>query len=91
MRKCYLNFCKRINSDISESECNGNGEINVKILSCDDESVSSDEIENVSDNTACSMTYKQKSGDEQRHSPSTGKPDINVDLEEPTNSLEYFE
>jgi hypothetical protein len=86
-----MNFCKRINSDISERKCNGNSEINVKILSCDEESVSSDEKENVSDNTACSMTYGQKSGDEQPHSPPIGKPDMNVDLEEPSNSLEYSE
>jgi hypothetical protein len=31
------------------------------------------------------------SGTEWPRSPFTGKPDINVDLEDPTNPLEYFE
>jgi hypothetical protein len=31
------------------------------------------------------------SGAEQPHFPYTGKPGINVDLEDPSNPLEYFE
>jgi hypothetical protein len=37
-------------SDISEGEYSSESKINVKISSCDEESVSSDEEENVSDN-----------------------------------------
>ena len=36
-------------SDISESECSSDSEIDVKISSCGEQSVGSDEEENVSD------------------------------------------
>jgi hypothetical protein len=39
-------------NDISESEYSSDSEINVKILSCGEQSVSSDEEENVSDNSS---------------------------------------
>jgi hypothetical protein len=42
----------RINCDISEREYSSDSEINVKILSCGEQSVSSDEEENVSDNSS---------------------------------------
>jgi hypothetical protein len=29
-----MSYCKKMNSDISESECSSDSEINVKILSC---------------------------------------------------------
>jgi hypothetical protein len=32
-----------------------------------------------------------KSGAEEPHFPFTGKPGINTDLEDPTNTLKYFE
>jgi hypothetical protein len=45
-------------SDISESICSSDSEVNVKILSCGEQNISSDEEENVSDNVACSMAYR---------------------------------
>jgi hypothetical protein len=39
-------------SDISEHECSSDSEINVKILSCGEQGVSSDEEQNVSDNSS---------------------------------------
>jgi hypothetical protein len=39
-------------SDISESECSSDSEINVKISSCGEQSVSCDEEENISDNSS---------------------------------------
>jgi hypothetical protein len=65
--------------------------INVKILSCDEQSVSSDKEENVSDK--CNMQHGiwTKSGAEWPCFPFTAKPGRNVDSEDPSNPLEYFE
>jgi hypothetical protein len=57
----------------------------VKILSCGEQSVSSDEEENVSDNSNTQPDVWANSGAEQPHFPFTGKPGINVDLHEPSN------
>jgi hypothetical protein len=62
----------------------------VKISSCSEEIVGSDEEENDSDNTSMQHGTWAKSG-VKRHFPFTGKPGINVDLEYPSNPLEYFE
>jgi hypothetical protein len=77
-------------SYISESESGSDSEINVEILSCDEESVSSDE-ENVSDNSSMQHGILAKSGAERPHFQFTSKPGINVDLEDHSNPLEYFE
>jgi hypothetical protein len=69
-------------SDISESDYSSDSEINVKLLSCSEQSVSSDEEENVSDNSSVKDGIWAKSGAEQ-HSPFTGKLGINVDAEDP--------
>jgi hypothetical protein len=77
--------------DISESEYSCDSEINVKILSCSEQSISSDEEENVSDNSNMQHGIWAELGAEQPHFPFTGKPGINVDLEDPSNPLVYFE
>jgi hypothetical protein len=51
----------------------------------------SDEDENVSDNSSTQHGIWTKSGAEQPHLPFTGKLGTNVDLEDPTNPLEYFD
>jgi hypothetical protein len=53
-------------------------------------SVTSDEEENVSDNSSMWYGKWEKSGAEQPCFPFTGKPGLNIDLEHPSNSLEYF-
>jgi hypothetical protein len=63
----------------------------VKILSCGEQSVSSDEGENVSDNSTVQHGIWAKSGAEQPCFPFTGKSATNVDLEDPHNPQEYFE
>jgi hypothetical protein len=57
----------------------------VKILSCGEQNVSSDEEENVSDNGTMQHGVWAKSGAELPHFPFTGKHGINVDLEDPSN------
>jgi hypothetical protein len=47
-----MNSCTRIEySDIFERDYSSDSEINVKILSCGEQNVSSDEDENVDDNS----------------------------------------
>jgi hypothetical protein len=78
-------------SDIFESEYSSDSEMNVKISSCGEQSISSDEEESVSDNSSMQNGIWAKSGAEQSRFPFTGKPGINVDLEDFSNLLEYFE
>jgi hypothetical protein len=78
-------------SDISESIYSSDNEVIVKILSCGEHTVSSDEEENVSDNINMRHGIWAKSGAQQPHFSFTGKPGINVDLEDPNNPLDYFE
>jgi hypothetical protein len=75
-------------SDISDSEYSSDSEINVKISSGCEQSVSSDEAENISNNSSMQPDVWANSGAERPRFPFTGKPGINVDLEDP---LEYFE
>jgi hypothetical protein len=63
----------------------------MKIKSCGEESISSDEEENASGNSSMPHGMWAKSGAEQPHFPFTGKSDINVDLDDPSNPLKYFE
>jgi hypothetical protein len=63
----------------------------VKISSGYEESVSSDEAENLSNNSSKQPDILANSGVERPRFPFTGKPGINVDLEDPSNPLEYFE
>jgi hypothetical protein len=63
----------------------------VKISSGAEQSVSSAEAENVSDNRGMQPDIWANSGAEQPRFPFTGRPGINVDLEDPSNPLEYFE
>jgi hypothetical protein len=62
----------------------------VNILLGGEQSVSSDKAENVSNNSSMKPDKWTNSG-AGRHFPFTGKLDINVDLENPGNLLEYFE
>jgi hypothetical protein len=78
-------------SDISESEYSSDSKINVKISSSGEQSVSSDEAENVSDTSSMQPDIYANSGAQLPHFPFTGKPGINVYLEDPSNPLEYFE
>jgi hypothetical protein len=62
----------------------------VKISSCGEQSVISDDEENVSDNSSTWHGIWAKLGAERRF-PFTEKSGINVDSEDPRNPLEYFE
>jgi hypothetical protein len=53
--------------------------------------MSSNEEENVSDNSGMQHDTWAKPGDEQLCFLFTGKPGIDVHLEDPSNPLEYFE
>jgi hypothetical protein len=70
---------------------NSDSEINGKISSCGEYSVSSDEEENVSGSSSMQHGIWAKSGAEQPHFPFTGMLGINVDLEDASNPLKYFE
>jgi hypothetical protein len=59
--------------------------------SCGEQIITSDEEENVSDNNSMQHGVWAKSGSEQPLFPFTDKPAINVDLEDPSNTVEYFE
>jgi hypothetical protein len=63
----------------------------VKILSHGEQSVSSDVEENVSDNSSMQHCIWVKLGAERPCLPFTGKPGINVELEDLSNPLEYFD
>jgi hypothetical protein len=63
----------------------------VKISSCGEQSVSSDEEADVYDNSSMQHGIWAKSGAERPRFPFSGKPGINVDLEDRVNPLEYFE
>jgi hypothetical protein len=76
-----------MNNDISESEYNSDSDINVKISSGGEQSVTSDEAENVNDNGSNAWA---NSGAERPCFPFTGKPGVNVDLEGLRNPLEYL-
>jgi hypothetical protein len=72
-------------SEFSDSE------INVKISSGGEQSVSFDEAENISDNNCIQPDVWANSGAERSCFPFLSKPGINVDLQDPSNSLEYSE
>jgi hypothetical protein len=63
----------------------------VKILSCGEQNVSSDEEENISDNSSMQHGIYGQSQVLIECFPFTGKPVLNFDFEEPSNPLEYFE
>jgi hypothetical protein len=84
MSRGYMNCYRRVNM-VSGSE------INVKILLGGEQSVNSDEAENVIDNSSTQPDVWANSDAERPHFPFTGNPSINVDIEDPSNLLEYFE
>jgi hypothetical protein len=51
-------------SDISESKCSSNSEINLKISSCDEQRVSSNQEENIVDSSSMHYGIWAKSGAE---------------------------
>jgi hypothetical protein len=57
-------FKEKEYSDIFERECSSDSEINVKILSCGEQSVISDEEQNVTDNSSMQHCIWVKSGAE---------------------------
>jgi hypothetical protein len=63
----------------------------VKISSCGEQSVSSDEEENVSDSSSMQHDVWARSGAERQCFPFTGKPGINTELEDASNPLKYFQ
>jgi hypothetical protein len=63
----------------------------VKILPCGEQSVSSVEERNVSDSNTRQQCMRARSNAERPRFQFTGKPGINVDLEDPNNPMEYFE
>jgi hypothetical protein len=66
-----------MNTVVFQSEYSSDSEINVKISLGDEQSVSS--------NSSMEPDAWANSGAERPHFPFTGKPGINVDLEEPSN------
>jgi hypothetical protein len=70
---------------LEENEYSGisEGKINAKISLAGEQSVS--------DNSSMQPDLQANSCAEGPHFPFTGKPGINVDLEDPSNPLEYFE
>jgi hypothetical protein len=78
-------------SDISKSEYSSDSEMKVKISSSGEQCVNSNEEENVSVSSNMQHDICLKSDAERPRFPFTGKPGINVGLEDPTDSLEYFE
>jgi hypothetical protein len=62
----------------------------VKILPCGEQSVSSDEEENVSGNSSMQHGIWAKSGAEQPCFPFTDMTDIYVDLGDPSNPWNIF-
>jgi hypothetical protein len=62
----------------------------VNILLGGKQSASSDEAENVRNISSVHSDIWANSGAERPHFSFTGKPGINVDLEDPSNPLEYF-
>jgi hypothetical protein len=74
-------FCELLQeneySDISENECSSDSEINVKIVSGGEQSVSSDEAES-SNSSSIQPNIWVNSGAEYPCFPFTGKPGINV-------------
>jgi hypothetical protein len=77
--------------DISESEYSSDSEINMKVPSDGEQAVSSDQAENINDNSSLQPDVWPNSGSERPRFPFTGKAGINVDVEVPSNPLEYFE
>jgi hypothetical protein len=63
----------------------------LKISSWGEQSTSSEEEENVGDNSNMQHAVWAESGAERTHFPLTGKPGIYVDLEDPCKTLEYSE
>jgi hypothetical protein len=82
-----MNCCNRINIIIFLSD----NDISVNISSCREQNIISVEEENASDNSSRQHSIWTKSGAERPHFPFTGKSGINVDLEDPSNPLEYSE
>jgi hypothetical protein len=74
-------------SDTSRSEYGSESKINVKISSCGEQSVSSDEAENVSNNSILQHGVWAMLGAKRPRLPFTGKSGINVHLEDPINLL----
>jgi hypothetical protein len=72
-------------SGISETVYSSDSEINVKISSCGEQSVNSDDEENVSGNSNIQHDMWAKSGADWPRFPFIGKTGINVDLEDPNN------
>jgi hypothetical protein len=77
-------------SDIYESIYSSDNKINVKILSCDEQNVRSNDEENVSDSSSMQHGIWAKTASEQPCFPFTDKTDINIDLGDPSIPLEYF-
>jgi hypothetical protein len=63
----------------------------VKISLRDEQRVSSDEVENVSDNSSMQHGIQAKSSAERPRFPFTGKSGLNTDLQDPSKPPEYFE
>jgi hypothetical protein len=59
-------------------------------LSGGEQSVSSDEAQNVSDDSSMQPDVWANSGAERPHFPFTGKPGIDIDLEDPSNPPGIF-
>jgi hypothetical protein len=77
----YELFQENVYSDISESKYSSDSEINLKISSGGEQSVTSDKVENLSNNSSMQPDIWANSGAGRPHFPFTGKPGINVDLD----------
>jgi hypothetical protein len=87
----YKLFQENEYSVISETKYSNDSEINMNILSCGEQSVGYDKEDSASDSSSMQHGIWAKSGAEQPRLPFTGKPDINIDFEDLSNPLKYFE
>jgi hypothetical protein len=92
MIKYVMNYGMKINivSKFSDdSDCDG--DMVVKFLSDSEQSDSSDDKDNVNDDSDMQHGTWTKTGAEQPHFPFSGKPDLKVHLEDPNSLLDYFQ
>lgn len=75
--------------NISNSDHNSNSGMNVKIWSSSKQGVSTDD-EYVSNDSDMKHDTGIKFDIESPHFPFRGRPDLNFDLEDPNNPMEYF-
>jgi hypothetical protein len=82
-------YCHEPN-DILESEFSDDSDTNVDMSSGNEQRANSDDEDNANDNSDMQHDTWTRIGIEGPCFPCSGKPGINVDLEDQNNPLEYF-